>query len=50
MLVKAQLINCQNIKNATFTFATDKINIIAADNGTGKSILFKMLKITDCPK
>lgn len=50
MLIKAQLINCQNIKNATFTFATDKINIIAADNGTGKSILFKMLKITACPK
>lgn len=46
MIVQVQMINCQSWKNSTFDLATDRINVIIADNGTGKSVFFKMLKIT----
>lgn len=50
MITKVQMINCQSWKNSAFTLATDRINAIIADNGTGKSVFMKMLKITACPK
>lgn len=50
MILKIQMINCQSWKNSSFSLATDKVNVIVADNGTGKSVLFKMLKITSHPK
>lgn len=49
MITKVQMINCQSIKNCMFDLATDKLNVIIADNGTGKSVLFKMLKIATNP-
>lgn len=49
MIVQVQMINCQSWKNSTFDLATDRINVIIADNGTGKSVFFKMLKITTNP-
>lgn len=35
MIVQVQMINCQSWKNSTFDLATDRINVIIADNGTG---------------
>lgn len=50
MIVRVQMINCQSWKNSAFTLSKDKLNVIVADNGTGKSVFFKMLKITSHPK
>lgn len=50
MICKIQMVNCQSWKNGTITLASDRLNAIIADNGTGKSVLFKMLKITANPK
>lgn len=50
MLKSVRLVNCQSIKDITFNFATDRLNVIAANNSVGKSVLFKMLKITADPK
>lgn len=49
MLEAVRLVNCQSIEDATLDFATDRVNVIVADNNTGKSILFKMLKTTANP-
>lgn len=49
MIKQVRLINCQSIKDSVFNLADDKLNIIIAPNGTGKSILLKMLKITASP-
>lgn len=50
MLLEARFINCQSMRDLTMHFATDKLNVIAADNSVGKSVLFKMLKVTANPK
>lgn len=44
------MVNCQSWEDDSFDLKQDRVNIIAADNGTGKSVFFKMLKITACPK
>lgn len=49
MLEAIRFINCQSFEDVTINFATDKANILVADNNTGKSILFKMLKVTASP-
>lgn len=49
MITQIRLINCQAFVDSTFNLATDKLNVIIARNGTGKSILLKMLKITASP-
>lgn len=48
-LVAARLTNCQSHVDTTYNFATDRINVIKAENGTGKSVFFKMLEITIDP-
>lgn len=50
MISKIRFINCQSFKDVTYDLATDKLNLIVADNDTGKSILFKVLKLAGCPK
>ena len=42
--------NCQSFENGTMEFATDRLNVIKADNNVGKSVLYKMLKLTASPK
>ena len=49
MLEAIRFVNCQSFEDVTINFATDKANILVADNNTGKSILFKMLKVTASP-
>ena len=50
MLESVRLVNCQSIKDITFKFSTERLNVIAANNSVGKSVLFKMLKITADPR
>lgn len=50
MIIKVSMVNCQSWKNGGFTLSTDRLNTIVADNGTGKSVFFKMLKIVSHPK
>lgn len=50
MITKVKMVNCQSWKNSDFTLVPDRLNTIVADNGTGKSVFMKMLKITACPK
>ena len=50
MLKQVQMVGCQSWENCTFNLDPKKINVIIADNNTGKSVFFKMLKITACPK
>lgn len=42
------MVNCQSWSDTTLELATDKINVLCADNNSGKSVLFKMLKIAVC--
>lgn len=49
MIRQIRLVNCQSLRDCTFNLATDRLNVIVAPNGTGKSVLFKMLKITASP-
>ena len=49
MIKQIRLVNCQSLEDITFNFATDKLNVLVADNSTGKSVLFKMLKVTANP-
>lgn len=48
-LDKIQLINCQSHEDTVLSFSRDKINVIMADNNIGKSVLFKMLRVTASP-
>lgn len=50
MITKVKMVNCQSWKDSGFTLVSDRLNTIVADNGTGKSVFMKMLKITACPK
>lgn len=49
MLEAIRFVNCQSFEDITIDFATDKTNVLIAENNTGKSILFKMLKVTANP-
>lgn len=50
MIRTISLINCQSWDNGTIELATDRVNVLQAPNNAGKSVLFKMLKITANPK
>lgn len=50
MIKQIRLINCQSWEDTTLGFYTDKLNVICADNNTGKSVIYKMLKVLGCPK
>lgn len=51
MITAIRMVNCQSIKDITLEFAKGKLNIIAADkNNKGKSVLFRMLRVTLNPK
>lgn len=49
MIHSVRLINCQSWENGIIPLAQDRINVLRADNNSGKSVFFKMLKITACP-
>ena len=49
MIHSVKLINCQSWADGVIPLAQDRINVLRADNNSGKSVLFKMLKITACP-
>lgn len=42
--------NAQSHIKTIYEFAPNKINVLAADNGVGKSVFFKMLKATLLPR
>lgn len=50
MIAQVNMKDCQSWKDGGFSLASDRVNVIVADNGTGKSVFMKMLKITACPK
>jgi len=45
MIKQINLVNCQSLGNVTYDLASDKLNVIVADNNVGKSVLFKMIKL-----
>ena len=45
-----RMINCQSHTDTMYEFAQNKVNVIAADNGVGKSVFFKMLQMTLLPR
>lgn len=49
MLDSIRFVNCQSFEDVTIPFVQDRINVLIADNSTGKSILYKMLKVTANP-
>lgn len=49
MIKSVRLIGCQSWEDNTISFSTDFMNVLIADNSSGKSVFFKMLKITACP-
>lgn len=50
MIKRIRLVGCQSWEDCTITLSQDKINIVKAPNQTGKSVLFKMFKISVSPK
>lgn len=50
MLKAIRLKGCQSWDDVTIEFSCSKPNILVANNNAGKSVLFKMLKITANPK
>lgn len=50
MLKAIRLKDCQSWEDTTIDLSTEKPNILIADNNVGKSVVFKMLKITVFPK
>lgn len=49
MIKQIRLKNCQSFEDVTYTFAEDRLNVIVAENDTGKSILYKVLKLAGKP-
>jgi hypothetical protein len=49
MIKSIRLLDCQSCKDVTYELATDRLNVIVAENDTGKSVLFKVLKLVGCP-
>ena len=50
MIKRMRLVGCQSWEDSTISLSSDKLNIVRAANDTGKSVLFKMLKISVSPK
>ena len=48
-LKAVRMVGCQSHKDTTYEFSPG-LNVIIADNGTGKSVLLKMLRATCLPK
>lgn len=49
MIKIIKLLNCQSWKEGVIPLAQNSVNVLKADNNSGKSVLFKMLKMTVCP-
>ena len=49
-LKSVRLTNCQSYDDEIIDFSQDKVNVFVAENQTGKSVFYKMLKISVCPK
>lgn len=49
MLTAIRLKNCQSWEDITLNLSTNSLNVFVAENGVGKSVLFKMLKLTANP-
>lgn len=45
MIRAVRLYNCQSFEDEIMTFSSDVVNVIVAENDTGKSVLFKLLKL-----
>lgn len=45
-----RLQNCQSWLDVTIPLSTELMNVIVAENSTGKSVIFKMLQATACPE
>lgn len=50
MINQIRLVGCQSWEDTTIQLSQDRINVIQAPNNTGKSVLFKILKISVAPK
>lgn len=50
MLASIRMINCQSWEDLTLELSQDRLNVLIAPNNTGKSVFFKMLKITASPR
>ena len=48
-LLQIRLVNCQSWKDGVIEFSKG-LNVIRANNNTGKSVIFKMLKVTCNPE
>lgn len=48
MIRNCRMVNCQSWADSSFSF-NEGINVFVADNNVGKSVFFKMLKITSDP-
>ena len=49
MIEWIRLQNCQSWQDCIIHLASDRINIIKADNNIGKSVLFRILKLAGDP-
>lgn len=49
MIAQIKMTNCQSWAGTTLHLSTDKVNILRAPNNTGKSVLFKMLRVVAYP-
>ena len=49
MITGIRLIGCQSWEDNVIRLSPSAVNVLKADNSSGKSVLFKMLKITACP-
>lgn len=45
MLEAVRLINCQSFKDSVIVFKPNSLNVIIAENNTGKSVFYKILKL-----
>lgn len=50
MITQIKLKDCQSWDNITIDLAANRLNVLVAENDTGKSVLFKALKIVGSPK
>lgn len=48
MIRAIRMVNCQSWEDNTIELSQDKVNVFIAENSTGKSVFFKMLKLTVC--
>lgn len=48
MIKFVRMQNCQSFVDVVYPLAIDRLNVIVAENDTGKSILYKVLKLAGC--